>query len=276
MDSVTSKQISEYADSVVHVRDEFLSLIGRLEFDTDRKLINNAANKKILIKGTHELRKNLNEGYMKEVVKNCGDNLLSLIPYTINELKPDIRVTSEEEAFITLKVYDLIEYDGISEQLGSPLKKLYLDRSDFQNLIFSHQYSLKFGRPEEEIKDIVSRYITGVMKISLNKIVPELFVMTYRYINELIGKSNDKYDWIYEGVLLERSRQFCKDRQGKTFTTKEVKSWKDEEWKEKPPFKYNPWRDCGGFECGHILKPVLKKEERGWKNTGKGIFLFKL
>lgn len=279
MNSLISKETSEYREQTTYIRQQFVGLIDRLQFDDKNKIINNRENKNILLRGTHELRKNLNEGYMKQVVQNYGNNLLLLIDYTIEELQPDITVTADEKNEITYNVYKFIKYDGFAESSGSELKRLYLDKSDFSNLLFSHESSIKFGRTREEIKDITSRYVDGVMRIAFNRITPDIFVETYRYINELIGKDETKdYDWYYEGTLVEESRAFCKARNGKTFTTEEVKSWKDEDWPEKQPYRYNPWRDCGGFGCTHVLKPRAKKQqpaERSWKNTGHGYFMYK-
>lgn len=71
---------------------------------------------------------------------------------------------------------------------------------------------------------------------------------------------------IYEGGLIETSRKFCKDKNGKVFSREEIADFDPKE--AKPP-NYNPFTDLGGYGCRHhlnwipdalafILRPELK------------------
>jgi len=55
---------------------------------------------------------------------------------------------------------------------------------------------------------------------------------------------------IYEGGLIKTSRKFCRDRNGKVFTKKEIADFDPPE--AKPP-NYNPFTDLGGYGCRHHL-----------------------
>lgn len=55
---------------------------------------------------------------------------------------------------------------------------------------------------------------------------------------------------IYEGGLIETSRQFCKDRNGKVFSREEIMKW--DLLEAKPP-NYDPITDLGGYGCRHYL-----------------------
>ena len=56
--------------------------------------------------------------------------------------------------------------------------------------------------------------------------------------------------FIYEGGLIETSREFCNERNGKVFTTDEAEAWKLLNWKGKNK-DYDPLRDMGGHNCRH-------------------------
>ena len=65
--------------------------------------------------------------------------------------------------------------------------------------------------------------------------------------------------WRYSGGTVADSRDFCIAREGRTFTTEEVKAWADLDWQGKAYgtdsetiFAY-----LGGYNCMHALEPVL-------------------
>lgn len=71
----------------------------------------------------------------------------------------------------------------------------------------------------------------------------------------------------YTGGLIQRSRDFCEDRNRKVFTRKEVLSWKNISWqgKSKP---YNPFINVGGYNCRHRLLPISKEMYERAKGMG--------
>ena len=58
---------------------------------------------------------------------------------------------------------------------------------------------------------------------------------------------------IYEGGLVERSREFCIEHAGKIYHIDEIKAFKP---KKAIPPNYNPFTDLGGFSCRHHLNFV--------------------
>jgi hypothetical protein len=65
--------------------------------------------------------------------------------------------------------------------------------------------------------------------------------------------------WQYSGGTVKDSRDFCIHRVGKTFTTEEVKSWAALDWqgKMRGTDENNIFQRLGGWNCSHILQPVL-------------------
>lgn len=58
---------------------------------------------------------------------------------------------------------------------------------------------------------------------------------------------------IYSGTLEEDSRPFCIARVNKVFSRPEIKSWENLQFQGKPKIGYDPFTDCGGFNCRHHL-----------------------
>ena len=78
---------------------------------------------------------------------------------------------------------------------------------------------------------------------------------------------------IYSGTLEEDSRPFCIARVNKVFSRPEIASWGSLEFQGKPKIGYDPFTDCGGFNCRHhlsfisneiaqYLRPELKESKQ--------------
>ena len=71
--------------------------------------------------------------------------------------------------------------------------------------------------------------------------------------------------YLYTGGIIDNSREFCRERNRKVFTTKQVLSWENLTWQGKSS-PYDPWTDCGGFRCRHRLMPISKEMYDRYKN----------
>jgi hypothetical protein len=58
---------------------------------------------------------------------------------------------------------------------------------------------------------------------------------------------------IYSGTLEQDSRPFCIARVNKVFSRPEISSWKNLQFQGKPKVGYDPFVDCGGYNCRHTL-----------------------
>ena len=58
---------------------------------------------------------------------------------------------------------------------------------------------------------------------------------------------------IYEGGLIETSREFCKKHNGNVYHISEIQKFNPQV--AKPP-NYNPFVDCGGYSCRHTLNYI--------------------
>lgn len=71
-----------------------------------------------------------------------------------------------------------------------------------------------------------------------------------RKVQEQYADELDLFCFIYEGGLIDTSRQFCDDRNGKVFTRLEAEGWALLEWNGKNK-DYEGLRDMGGHNCRH-------------------------
>ena len=61
---------------------------------------------------------------------------------------------------------------------------------------------------------------------------------------------------VYSGTLEKDSRPFCIARVNKVFSRPEIKNWETLQFQGKPKVGYDPFTDCGGFNCRHHLSWV--------------------
>lgn len=84
---------------------------------------------------------------------------------------------------------------------------------------------------------------------------------------------------VYEGGLINTSREFCIKKNGKVFTRAEIAAWKDDpdllmtkdEKKAGAPIDYVPHRDRGRWECRHDLNWIPDDEAIRMRPDLKGV-----
>lgn len=126
-----------------------------------------------------------------------------------------------------------------------------------------------------ETKKQLSELINGVDKTKQGKLQQYYrnFVYdTYSISDRIVGleyANSMGYEFaIYEGGLIETSRLFCRERNGKVFHKSEIAEFDPPT--AKPP-NYNPFVDLGGYGCRHHLNWISNKLA---KFLGKNIEMF--
>jgi hypothetical protein len=84
----------------------------------------------------------------------------------------------------------------------------------------------------------------------------DLYQRIDRAANYYLGQQAGFANAVYSGTIMERSRPFCIERVSKIYTVKEIAAWEDLEFQGKPKIGYDPFFDCGGFNCRHHLSFV--------------------
>jgi len=98
----------------------------------------------------------------------------------------------------------------------------------------------------------------GRLERATRQIVSDSFALTDRAITNEVALQLDFQWFLYTGGLMDTTRPFCKSRNGKYFSKKEVQSWGNETWQgqmegtnEKTIFV-----TAGGYNCQHSILPV--------------------
>ena len=97
----------------------------------------------------------------------------------------------------------------------------------------------------------------------------DLYMRLDRTVNLLYADELGLNNAIYSGTLEEDSRSFCIARVNKVFDRAGIEAWKGLEWQGKPKIGYDPFTDCGGFNCRHhlswisdVLAEILKAKQK--------------
>lgn len=125
--------------------------------------------------------------------------------------------------------------------------------------------------------------ITGLVQNHFKTIVWDVFAEFDRQVGYKSAVCLGYRSAIYEGGLIDHSREFCIERNGKVFTFDEIKKFGTPEdefdgysdkstgmFDGKPKFDYDPFYDQGGYNCRHAysfipdrlairLRPELKE-----------------
>jgi hypothetical protein len=144
---------------------------------------------------------------------------------------------------------------ALIQELGQPLQQQILA-------------SVQNGSTKKEVTKFVKEFLEGGLdgkearlKAYAGTIVDTTFSVFDRTYTQILSKDLGVEFYRYSGTIIKTTRQFCKDRAGKYFTTEEVKAWGNQNWagriegtNENTIFAY-----CGGWNCRHSILPVAEK-----------------
>jgi len=193
--------------------------------------IDNRLNNK-LKKSIEEIDKGIKKGIeevMNETVSETLGESKSIIPEAItNKVLSHANKTvdskiSLEAAYVEIKgaiLSELSSYEGTSLKT---LKSVLAEKIKGRNLINKH-----FDR---WTGDIYYQY----QRATANEVRKKL---GYRFA-------------IYQGGLIATSRHWCGVHNNTVLHESEIESWFNEEWQGKNEINYNPFYDCGGYNCRH-------------------------
>jgi hypothetical protein len=143
---------------------------------------------------------------------------------------------------------------ALIQELGQPLQQQILA-------------SVQNGSTKKEVTNFVKEFLEGGLdgkearlKAYAGTIVDTTFSVFDRTYTQILSKDLGVEFYRYSGTIIKTTRQFCKDRAGKYFTTEEVKAWGNQNWagriegtNENTIFAY-----CGGWNCRHSILPVAE------------------
>lgn len=256
----------------------------------DGSILNTAKNMR-LIEKLDELYKSFNLTTQTKVVKELGESLLNLNKLNANYFK---KITSGEVLkprfdSVTNKTNELMGARiGVSKD-GKISKGSYLDSFLTDNALLTElkqsvisnvtgQQTIEKFRKDIKDKIVGNKQVTG----GFEKYYRQFAYDTYQQYDRAYGKNmaiEFGMDYaIYQGGLIDDSRDFCRDHQSKVYTKEEIKQfgkWTYEKAQNITEFEdpgdhkgvpsyiakfpnYDPETCLGGFNCRHGLTWVTK------------------
>lgn len=86
----------------------------------------------------------------------------------------------------------------------------------------------------------------------------DVFNSIHEIANTTIADQLELKYFVYQGSIIENTRQFCRKRAGKVFSVEETKDWKNDPdlIDKKTKEQYNPLVDRGRYNCRHFLNYI--------------------
>lgn len=135
-------------------------------------------------------------------------------------------------------------------------------KTTVRDFIFKEQRNLTMTEAREALRKFVKGDGTefGIYERFYNKsddynptTIFDLYQKSDRVAQNVYAEQFKMQAAIYIGGLVDATRTFCKDRNGKVFIRSEVESWENLTFAGKPKVGYNPFEDLGGYRCRHHL-----------------------
>lgn len=291
------KRKQEYIDSnrsrleanVIKMQEALLSrfiedILPQLE--TENGNIKSTPNNMRLIEKLDALYQEFNATNQTKVVKELGESLLRLNQLNSSYFKNLVKGDAIEKRFdsVIKNTNDLMSARlGVAKD-GKITKGSYLDSFITDNTLLTElkqsivsnvtgQQTIEKFRKDIRDKIVGNSQVTG----GFEKYYRQFAYDTYSQYDRAYGKNAaDEFGLnyaVYQGGLIDESREFCEEHQGKVYTREEIKQfgkWKlPEDTKEYPgPGEvpsyiakfpnYDPFTNLGGFSCRHQLTWITK------------------
>lgn len=251
-----------YANALTKVQNklygDLTTILKFVDLDEQGYIKQNAGNRAILRTAQSQFDKSIRESNYQRALETH----LKVIP-SIDELntiyfealssafKPNRIFIQNIQTQTIENVNSLILQDGLAAQVKLPLNQILQQNvntgGSFSGMLEQVRTFIK-GR--EDLDGRLVAYSRGIVRDALfqyarayqNSVTEDLGLFWYRYV----------------GGIMDKSREFCRDRNGGYFTQKEIESWASLEWQGKNNLTTGSsiFVLCGGYNCNHQLIPV--------------------
>lgn len=263
-DSLESLIVSandQFASNITKIQNDLYSAIvlklKDIEIDSDGYIIQSAKNRSIIAEAETLIDEALSGKYQTAV-----EEQISIIPEIDN-----LNVTYFTEAAdkfkenrnfiksLQLQTINNLEtnllQDGLQYQVKQPLADIMNQNVNGGGSFSGFLDQLRaFIKGDTTLDGRLLSYSRGILRDALfqysrayqQAITADLGLMWFRY----------------DGGLIDKSREFCRERAGGFFHQSEIEGWADQDWQGRNRFttKSSIFIYCGGYNCGHSLIPV--------------------
>lgn len=249
--------------------------VDKLEIDENGNVLNNDKNRKLLFEiddvfkeyQKKEARKTIelllnsvasimafNQGYFQAIDGKA--RTLELMPKVKDFMKGWLGIQGnvvEPNGYIE----KLVANDPAKIALKNTAMKIVIGQEGFENA-------------KKQIKTLIdgNKDSMGALEKHHKNFAFDLYSQIDRATSDVIRNDLGFEFAIYEGGIIETSRIFCEEHDGKIYHISEIKKFNPKE--AKPP-NYNPITDLGGYGCRHHLNWISKALARA---MGKDVSQF--
>ena len=120
---------------------------------------------------------------------------------------------------------------------------------------------MEFGAFKKQLTGLIkgSGGGLGIIESHLYTAVYDTFQQYDREVQRQYSQELGLEYAIYSGDIRETSREWCERWAGEVLTTEEIESWRDKTWAGKNTDGYDPFVDCGGYNCTHIWNYISRE-----------------
>lgn len=261
-----------YATQIIRVQNklynDLVTILRFIDLDDEGYIKQNAGNRAILRAAQDQFDKTIKSSGYQSALENHLDIIPEIDSLNENYFESVSSAFKPNRAFIqsiqkqTIEtVNSLILQDGLAAQVKLPLNQILQQNINTGGSFTGMLNQLRtFIQGNESLDGRLLSYSRGILRDALfqysrsyqNSVTEDLGLVWYRYV----------------GGIVDKSREFCRERNGGYFHQKEIESWADLEWQGKNNLttKSSIFVLVGGWNCTHALVPVheavVPKEDR--------------
>lgn len=235
-------------------------IIAKLKTD-EGKITGNASNYSILGQ-FNAISRQIKDGPKKKLIKGIVSNLFTqenLIQEYFNEFLGLERNAVEKR--IHQQLLNRIGYDGKGFVTHGTLHDLWTDDTEIRAIKAQSVKAIAAGQSWSDFQTQMKDFVLGtddklgITEAQFQTITRDLYAQNDRAITKHYSDEYELGHFIFQGGLMTSTRPFCRARNNRIFTRKEIQSWSDLTFEGKPKV-YDPFLDVGGHNCRHVLDPI--------------------
>ena len=248
-------------------------LLGKME--TENGTIKNSLKNRKILSEVLKLIRTYYKSQTSLLSKEIETRLSELVGINIEEFEKQVKKTIDKQLYTDTILTD-IGFVGSKIKPNSYLDSLLKDNVVSKTIVATISKAIKAGSTLSDLVKKITEYF--VPKSGLGLIESQLFrnggFTVYqqqdRVLNAVIADDLGLTHCVYAGTIKDNTRDFCKARVNKVYTTKEVKKWNSLQWRGKIP-NVDIFTQCGGFSCRHVLNYVSEETAKRLASTRGGI-----
>jgi hypothetical protein len=195
--------------------------------------------------------------FSPEAMRNVVSVFVEAMEKTAN--LSNVYFTATSKAFNAVDPVLIAGRAAAISQAASAAAPPAADLSSFLSRLLTD--SISRGSSYEQMAQSLAERLTGAdspMQRYVKTIAKDAVMQFNRNYDMQVAKYYRMVFYLYEGGLQTTSRPFCKQREGRYYHEREIRSWARENWEGKNPDtnENNIFSLAGGFNCNHKFIPV--------------------